>query len=274
MLNSSLREVLARFVLLNLFSLVISNSSWIWKSPHKKNAREKQRTFPSHHHVRSAHSPRVHFEKSPRIYQGFSHRCELWVHRQRVRVASDGFLARFFGGVDVTKHRFWPLPMRPRRDHGDELVEHGAFRTHLCLLCIALDRFDNDREMQQIRDDRVVSKRVCCCGFPTSKSLTFLNFSNVIRSFSFLFSARERRRAQRKNGDVPFGGLVRRRLVVCAMKVKMRESDRRKQGQLFPSFCFWEIVCFKRERTRDWPKPKILSFRYNFFFRHDNRAKC
>ena len=110
--------------------------------------------------------------------------------------------------------------------------------------------------------------------FPTSKSLTFLNFSNVIRSFSFLFSARERRRAQRKNGDVPFGGLVRRRLVVCAMKVKMRESDRRKQGQLFPSFCFWEIVCFKRERTRDWPKPKILSFRYNFFFRHDNRAKC
>lgn len=74
--------------------------------------------------------------------------------------------------------------------------------------------------------------------FPTSKSLTFLNFSNVIRSFSFLFSARERRRAQRKNGNVPFGGLVRRRLVVCAMKVKMRESDRRKQGQLFPSFCF------------------------------------
>jgi hypothetical protein len=44
--------------------------------------------------------------------------------------------------------------------------------------------------------------------FPTSKSLTFLNFSNVIRSFSFLFSARERRRAQRKNGNVPFGGLV------------------------------------------------------------------
>ena len=79
-------------------------------------------------------------------------------------------------------------------------------RTYLCL-CIALDRFDNDREIQT-RDDRVVSKRVCCCGFPTSKSLTFLNFSNVIRSFSFLFSARERRRAQRKNGNVPFGGLV------------------------------------------------------------------
>ena len=60
-------------------------------------------------------------------------------------------------------------------------------RIYLCL-CIALDRFDNDREIQT-RDDRVVSKRVCCCGFPTSKSLTFLNFSNLIRSFSFLFSA-------------------------------------------------------------------------------------
>ena len=100
--------------------------------------------------------------------------------------------------------------MRPRRDHGDELVEHGAFRTHLCLLCIALDRFDNDREMQRMRDDRVVSKKskFVVVVFPTSKSLTFLNFSNVIRSFSFLFSARERRRAQRKNGNVPFGGLV------------------------------------------------------------------
>ena len=149
--------------------------------------------------------------------------------------------------------------MRPRRDHGDELVEHGAFRTYLCLLCIALDRFDNDREMQQIRDDRVVSKRVCCCGFPTSKSLTFLNFSNVIRSFSFLFSARERRRAQRKNGDVPFGGLVRRRLVVCAMKVKMRESDRRKQGQLFLLFVFERsYVLNERERETDQSQKSSL----------------
>ena len=153
--------------------------------------------------------------------------------------------------------------MRPRRDHGDELVEHGAFRTYLCL-CIALDRFDNDREMQQIRDDRVVSKRVCCCGFPTSKSLTFLNFSNVIRSFSFLFSARERRRAQRKNGDVPFGGLVRRRLVVCAMKVKMRESDRRKQRQLFLLFVFERsYVLNERERETDQSQKHPL---FNFFF--------
>jgi len=262
MLNSSLREVLARFVLLNLFSLVISNSSWIWKSPHKKNAREKQRTFPSHHHVRSAHSPRVHFEESPRIYQGFSHRCELWVHRQRVRVASDGFLARFFGGVDVTKHRFWPLPMRPRRDHGDELVEHGAFRTHLCLLCIALDRFDNDREMQRIRDDRVVSKKskVCCRGFPNEqKSHIFEFFQRNPIFFLSLLRARETTGAA-KERERSFRWTRRRRLVVCAMKVTMRESDRRKQGQLFPSFCFWEIVCFKRERTRDWPKPKIILF--------------
>ena len=112
--------------------------------------------------------------------------------------------------------------------------------------------------------------------FPTSKSLTFLNFSNVIRSFSFLFSARERRRAQRKNGNVPFGGLVRRRLVVCAMKVKMRESDRRKQGQLFLLFVFERsYVLNERERETDQSQKHPL---FNFFFllRHDDniRAKC
>jgi len=276
MLNSSLREVLARFVLLNLFSLVISNSSWIWKSPHKKNAREKQRTFPSHHHVRSAHSPRVHFEESPRIYQGFSHRCELWVHRQRVRVASDGFLARFFGGVDVTKHRFWPLPMRPRRDHGDELVEHGAFRTHLCLLCIALDRFDNDREMQRIRDDRVVSKKskVCCRGFPNEqKSHIFEFFQRNPIFFLSLLRARETTGAA-KERERSFRWTRRRRLVVCAMKVTMRESDRRKQGQLFLLFVFERsYVLNERERETDQSQ-KSSSFRYNFLFRHDNRAKC
>ena len=95
--------------------------------------------------------------------------------------------------------------------------------------------------------------------FPTSKSLTFLNFSNVIRSFSFLFSARERRRAQRKNGNVPFGGLVRRRLVVCAMKVKMRESDRRKQGQLFLLFVFERsYVLNERERETDQSQKSSL----------------
>ena len=91
-------------------------------------------------------------------------------------------------------------------------------------------------------------------------------FLSLLRVRETTGAAKERARS--------FRWTRRRRLVVCAMKVKMRESDRRKQGQLFPSFCFWEIVCFKRERTRDWPKPKILSFRYNFFFRHDNRAKC
>ena len=103
--------------------------------------------------------------------------------------------------------------------------------------------------------------------FPTSKSLTFLNFSNVIRSFSFLFSARERRRAQRKNGDVPFGGLVRRRLVVCAMKVKMRESDRRKQGQLFLLFVFERsYVLNERERETDQSQKSSL---FNIIFSFD-----
>ena len=47
------------------------------------------------------------------------------MHRQRVRVASDGLLARVSRGADVEKHRVRPLPMRPGRDDGDELVEHG-----------------------------------------------------------------------------------------------------------------------------------------------------
>lgn len=109
-------------------------------------------------------------------------------------------------------------------------------RTYLCL-CIALDRFDNDREIQT-RDDRVVSKRVCCCGFPTSKSLTFLNFSNVIRSFSFLFSARERRRAQRKNGNVPFGGLVVVVSLFARWKWKCERVTKAENKDNFPFFLF------------------------------------
>ena len=92
--------------------------------------------------------------------------------------------------------------MRPRRDHGDELVEHGAFRTHLCLLCIALDRFDNDREMQRIRDDRVVSKKsVCCCGFPNEqKSHIFEFFQRNPIFFLSLLRVRETTGAAKERG--------------------------------------------------------------------------
>ena len=59
-------------------------------------------------------------------------------------------------------------------------------------------------------------------------------FLSLLRVRETTGAAKERERSSRRTR--------RRRLVVCAMKVKMRESDRRKQGQLFPSFCFWEIT--------------------------------
>ena len=162
--------------------------------------------------------------------------------------------------------------MRPRRDHGDELVEHGEFRIYLCL-CIALDRF-NDREMQRIRDDRVVSKRVCCCGFPNEqKSHIFEFFQRNPIFFLSLLRARETTGAA-KERERSFRWTRRRRLVVCAMKVTMRESDRRKQGQLFLLFVFERsYVLNERERETDQSQ-KSSSFQYNFLFRHDNRAKC
>ena len=77
-----------------------------------------------------------------------------------------------------------------------------------------------------------------------------------------------------KERECSFRWTRRRRLVVCAMKVKMRESDRRKQGQLFLLFVFERsYVLNERERETDQSQ-KSSSFQYNFFFRHDNRAKC
>jgi len=139
--------------------------------------------------------------------------------------------------------------MRPRRDHGDELVEHGEFRIYLCL-CIALDRF-NDREMQRIRDDRVVSKRVCCCGFPNEqKSHIFeffqfnpIFFLSLLRVRETTGAAKERERSSRRTR--------RRRLVVCAMKAKMRERETAENKDNFSLLFVFERSRFKRERTRD-----------------------
>lgn len=91
-------------------------------------------------------------------------------------------------------------------------------------------------------------------------------FLSLLRVRETTGAAKERERS--------FRWTRRRRLVVCAMKVKMRESDRRKQGQLFLLFVFERsYVLNERERETDQSQ-KSSSFQYNFFFRHDNRAKC
>ena len=91
-------------------------------------------------------------------------------------------------------------------------------------------------------------------------------FLSLLRVRETTGAAKERERS--------FRWTRRRRLVVCAMKVKMRESDRRKQGQLFLLFVFGRsYVLNERERETDQSQ-KSSSFQYNFFFRHDNRAKC
>ena len=91
-------------------------------------------------------------------------------------------------------------------------------------------------------------------------------FLSLLRARETTGAAKERERS--------FRWTRRRRLVVCAMKVKMRESDRRKQGQLFLLFVFERsYVLNERERETDQSQ-KSSSFQYNFFFRHDNRAKC
>ncbi len=57
------------------------------------------------------------------------------MHDEWLRVASDGFVARLPGGAHAQEHRLRPLPVRPRRDDGNELVEHGA-RSSFCLLLL------------------------------------------------------------------------------------------------------------------------------------------
>ena len=56
------------------------------------------------------------------------------MHDEWLRVASDGFVARLPGGAHAQEHRLRPLPVRPRRDDGNELVEHGARSSFSLLL--------------------------------------------------------------------------------------------------------------------------------------------
>ena len=58
------------------------------------------------------------------------------MHDEWLRVASDGFVARLPGGAHAQEHRLRPLPVRPRRDDGNELVEHGARSSSFCCLLL------------------------------------------------------------------------------------------------------------------------------------------
>ena len=76
-------------------------------------------------------------------------------------------------------------------------------------------------------------------------------FLSLLRVRETTGAAKERERS--------FRWTRRRRLVVCAMKVKMRESDRRKQGQLFLLFVFERsYVLNERERETDQSQKSSL----------------
>jgi hypothetical protein len=76
-------------------------------------------------------------------------------------------------------------------------------------------------------------------------------FLSLLRARETTGAAKERERS--------FRWTRRRRLVVCAMKVKMRESDRRKQGQLFLLFVFERsYVLNERERETDQSQKSSL----------------
>ena len=76
-------------------------------------------------------------------------------------------------------------------------------------------------------------------------------FLSLLRVRETTGAAKERERS--------FRWTRRRRLVVCAMTVKMRESDRRKQGQLFLLFVFERsYVLNERERETDQSQKSSL----------------
>lgn len=144
---------------------------------------------------------------------------------------------------------------------------------------IALDRF-GDREMQQIRDDRVVSKREeeSSFWFPNEqKSHIFEFFQSFPIFFLSLLRAckRRRRRKEQKNKRkfLPADSSSSR----CLRDESENALERQKPKTTTTFLLFvFERSRFKRERKRDWPKPKTSSFQFFFLSRHDDnsRAKC
>ena len=64
------------------------------------------------------------------------------MHDEWLRVASDGFVARLPGGAHAQEHGLRPLPVRPRRDDGNELVEHGARSSSFVVVFFCGSRVD------------------------------------------------------------------------------------------------------------------------------------
>ena len=100
----------------------------------KNNALDRRTEDVVNNHVRGANSPGFHPEEGFGVHQRFGDGRELRVHDEWIRVASDGFVARLPGGADAEEHGLRPLPVRPRRHDGNELVEHGALILLLLLL--------------------------------------------------------------------------------------------------------------------------------------------
>lgn len=110
-----------------------------------------------------------------------------------------------------------------------------------------------------------------------AKVSQFLNFSNLFRSFSFLFSVRVRddddEKSKRTGKFLPADSSSSR----CLRDESENASERQKPKTTTTFLLFvFERSRFKRERKRDWPKPKTSSFHFFFLSRHDDnsRAKC
>lgn len=148
--------------------------------------------------------------------------------------------------------------------------------SHLCPR-IALDRF-GDREIQQIRDDRVVSKREeeSSFWFPNEqKSHIFEFFQSFPIFFLSLLRVRDDddEKSKRTGKFLPADSSSSR----CLRDESENASERQKPKTTTTFLLFvFERSRFKRERKRDWPKPKTSSFHFFFLSRHDDnsRAKC
>lgn len=143
---------------------------------------------------------------------------------------------------------------------------------------IALDRF-GDREMQQIRDDRVVSKREeeSSFWFPNEqKSHIFEFFQSFPIFFLSLLRVRDDdddEKSKRTGKFLPADSSSSR----CLRDESENALERQKPKTTTTFLLFvFERSRFKRERKRDWPKPKTSSFHFFFLSRHDDnsRAKC
>ncbi len=144
--------------------------------------------------------------------------------------------------------------MRPRRDHGDELVEHGESLYHIFVrvslsIVSVIERCNRYATTALYRREK---KRVRF-GFPTSKSLTVFEF---FQSFPIFFLSllrackRRRRRKEQKNKRkfLPADSSSSR----CLRDESENALERQKPKTTTTFLLFvFERSRFKRERKRD-----------------------